>query len=207
MAATLVKPNAQARAEPMPQPRFVDRLDLAALPTAVSCAQVFTKLTLTAWGASLIIDDALVIVSALVRNAVETTGVTDPNPRWSELDDLKLISVRLVALESSVVIEVWDADPYPPPIKSEEVDAESGRELHLIPLTAHSYGSYPKGTGKVVWAELIVAPRSAQIPPPLPRRQRRSIPEAPSPIPRQQDPEILRRVIEGLRTLDDDPKQ
>lgn len=203
MAATLVKPHAQTRVEPMPQPRFIDRLDLAALPTAVSWAQAFTKLTLTAWGASAIVDDALVIVSTLVRNAVETTGLTDLNPRWSELDDLKLISVRLVGLENSVAIEVWDSDPYPPPIKSEHVDAKSG-ELHLIPLTAHRYGSYPKGTGKVVWAELIVAPRPAQPPPPLPRRQRRLTPEAHSPIPQQQDPEILRRVIEGLRKLDDD---
>ncbi len=193
----------------MPQPRFTDRLNLAAVPTAVSCAQTFIHLTLARWGVSTIIDDALVVASELVTSAVATTGITDAHPRWSELDKLNLISVQLVGLENSVVIEVWDSDPYPPAMKSEDVDAESSYGLHLIPQVAHRYGSYPKGTGKVVWAELIVTARATQTPPPppLPRRQRRFTPDAHPPIARQQDPEILRRVLEGLQNLDDNAEK
>src|SRR5579875_2845635 len=102
MTTTLVETRARARVEPMPRPRFTDRLNLAALPTAVSCAQTFIQVTLARWGASTI------IVSELVTSAVETTGITDTHPRWSDLDKLNLISVQLVGLENSVVIEVWD---------------------------------------------------------------------------------------------------
>jgi hypothetical protein len=209
MTTTLVETRARARVEPMPRPRFTDRLNLAALPTAVSCAQTFIQVTLARWGASTIIDDALIIVSELVTSAVETTGITDTHPRWSDLDKLNLISVQLVGLENSVVIEVWDSDPYPPAMKSEDVDAKSSHGLHLIPQVAHRYGSYSKGTGKVVWAELIVAARTTLAPslPPLPRRQRRLMPEAHSPIARQQDPDVLRRVLEGLQNLGDNADQ
>lgn len=87
MAATSAK-TCKARAEHMSRPRFVDQLDLAALPTAVSCSRVFTKLTLTKWGATSIVDDAPLVVSELVTNAVRATGITDPHPRWGALGEL-----------------------------------------------------------------------------------------------------------------------
>jgi hypothetical protein len=96
MTTTLVSSFPQARAEQMARPRFADQLDLPAVLTAVNCSRVFTKLTLARWGASAILDDALLITSELVTNAVKATGVMDPNPNWSRLDKLNLIGVRLL---------------------------------------------------------------------------------------------------------------
>ena len=145
----------------MSHPRFTDRLDLAALPTAVSCSRAFTKLTLTKWGATSSIDDALLVVSELATNAVKVTGITDPHPRWGARDDLKFIGVSLLGFDASIVIEVWDCDPHPPTMKNEDPDAESGRGLQLVTAVAQRWGSYPTRGGKVVWAELRLYPKEA----------------------------------------------
>lgn len=206
MTATSVK-TYKARAEHMSRPRFVDRLDLAALPTGVGCSRVFTKLTLTKFGAASIVDDALLVVSELVTNAVRATGITDPRPRWGELDELNLIGVSLLGFDASIVIEVWDCDPHLPIMKSEDPDAESGRGLQLVTAIAQKWGSYPTRGGKVVWAELSLYPKeeiteqTREIPIPLPRRKRQERLESERPATELVDTELLRRVMEGLRNL------
>ncbi len=44
-------------------------LDLAAVPTAVSCARAFVSSLLRQWGAGCLEDEALLVVSELVTNA------------------------------------------------------------------------------------------------------------------------------------------
>ena len=180
-----------------PRPRFADRLDLAAVLTAVRCSRVFTELTLTRWGASAIVEDALLVTSELVTNAVKATGVIDPYPNWSSLGNLNLISVRLLGFGASIVIEVWDSDPSLPSMKGEDIDAESGRGLHIVAAIAYRWGSYPIGNGKVVWAELVAGPDT---PGDLPKRPRSS-PPVPNVQGPQHAPETLRRVRDGLRKL------
>jgi hypothetical protein len=101
------------------------------------------------------------------------------------------------------VIEVWDSDPNPPAMKGEDLDAESGRGIHIISEVAHRWGSYPTRSGKVVWAELVVPPRPSNAPPPpLPKRIPRPMPEPTQPIAREHDPELLKRLIDGLHDLE-----
>lgn len=195
----------------MPQPRFVDRLDLAATPTAVNCSRVFTKLTLTKWGASSMVDDALLVVSELVTTAIHATGNTELHPRYSELDHLNLVRVSLVGLERSIVVEVWDSDPQLPAMQGDGLNAESGGGLRLVADVAERWGSYPTTHGKVVWAELAVYPQretsieqSQKTLPPLPRRTRKSFPEPGKPVEIERDPEVLRQVLEGLHRLGED---
>ena len=83
-----------------------DQLQLAATATAVSCARVFVQATLPRWGASRTLDDALLVTSELVTNAVKATGITEPNPVWSQLASLSLLTVRLIGLDASVLTEV-----------------------------------------------------------------------------------------------------
>jgi hypothetical protein len=111
-----------------------------------------TEYTLDKWGASSIVANALLVVTELVTNAVKATGVTDEHPNWSELDHLNLIRVRLVGLDASVVITVWDSDPYPP--ADTDLDDENSRSLQLIESVTSRWDSYPVSQGKVVWAEL-----------------------------------------------------
>ncbi|MBV7700680.1 ATP-binding protein [Streptomyces sp. TRM70350] len=166
-----------------------NRLDLAAVLTAVSCSRAFAKLTLDTWGASSIVDDALIVVSELVTNAIKATGVTTPRPKWTELDELKCVTVRLVGLDECVVVEVWDVDSHLPEESEAGIDAESGRGLWLVAELAGKWGSYPVANGKVVWAELSLRPTSSQPPaPPLTKRRRKPVPEPRVPIFIQRDP-------------------
>jgi hypothetical protein len=94
-----------------------------------------------------------------VTNSVKATGVTTPDPNWAELGALNLISVRLLGLEQSIVIEVWDVDPRKPVTQDVDFNAESGRGLFLVEAVTSRWGSRPVWPGKVVWAELPVRPR------------------------------------------------
>lgn len=208
MTATLESCQ-RASADDMRRPWCVDQLDLAAVPTAVTCSRVFVKITLDKWGASTAVDDALLVVSELVTSAVRTTGVTDPHPHWSELDHLNLISVRLVRLEASIVIEVWDSDPEPPVLDAPHPDVVGGLDL-FAPKPPGKRWQYfhPRSGGKVVWCELELRQRSEtrgqtqELPLSLPRRTHRLWPEPERPAVTENDPELLRRVVEGLRNLD-----
>lgn len=141
----------------MPEQRkFLDQLDLAAVGTAPRCARLFTKTTLTKWKALSLIDNGCLIVSELVTNAVKASGNLNVSPRWSELEELKLITVRLVGLKASVIFEVWDDNPSQPEPKDATVEDEGGRGLFLVESLASWWGSYPHYGGKVVWAELPV---------------------------------------------------
>ena len=145
-------------------PRFLDQLNFAATLTAVRASRVFAKSTLTKWGAGIILDDALLIVSELVTNAIKATGVTDPDLSWGKLPKLNLITVRLVGLDASILIEVWDCEPREPAPTEAADDDENGRGFTLISALAKRWDTYPSGSGKVVWAELPVyapAPKGA----------------------------------------------
>lgn len=138
--------------------RFEDRLELAAVGTAVSCARAFVWATLQGWGASHVLDDALVITSELVTSAVQATGITAPNPAWSELASLSLLTVRLAGLDASIIIEVGDASPGHLAARRAAADDEHGGG----PGVASSSGSYPCRGGTVVWAELPARPGAAE---------------------------------------------
>jgi anti-sigma regulatory factor (Ser/Thr protein kinase) len=139
--------------------RVEDQLQLAATATAVSCARVFVRATLPRWGASRILDDAVLVTSELVTNAVRATGITEPNPVWSRLASLSLLTVRLVGLDASVVVEVWDASLEQPVIRHASADDRDGRGLRIVERLSSRWGSYPYRGGKVVWAELAAYPR------------------------------------------------
>jgi hypothetical protein len=197
MTATLVEDCLQAGTETMTQPRFTDQLDLAAVPTAVSCAQMFVEAVLIKWGAGSLFDQARGVVTDLVATAVESTGVTETDIRWWEIEYLNLIKVRILGFDASIVIEVWDSDTEPPISKASSRDVHRWNYFH------------PRTGGKVVWCEMELpqrsnAPNYTREPPiPLPRRKRRPQPGPSHPVATERNPELLRRVIEGLRKLDD----
>ncbi|HEX3783090.1 MAG TPA: hypothetical protein VHX38_25770 [Pseudonocardiaceae bacterium] len=155
------------------KPRLFDDLDLVALPTAVSCARMFAESTLTKWGASpFVVADALVVAQELVTLAVQDTGVADDTIRWSELDHLNRIVVRLLGFARHVVIEVWDAALEPAALPDEGL-GKLPAGLHLVDVTANQWGSVASPQGRLTWAEIAVYDRTdrttdstAQVPPP-----------------------------------------
>ncbi|MCX4742772.1 ATP-binding protein [Streptomyces antibioticus] len=176
--------------------RFMDQLNLAAVGSAVSVSRHFIRLTLSKWHAKSIEGDATLVVSELVTNAVKMTGVLDRQPTWMELETLSLVTVRMIGLDTSVVIEVWDTSQQMPVLQKPDDDTEGGRGLLLVEETAKNWGSYRTPRGKLVWAEI---PVPEAVPSVLPQR-RKSARSNVRPAARA-DPWLLRSLLIGLQAI------
>jgi hypothetical protein len=187
----------QGRPELVEKPRLFDDLGLVALPTAVTCARIFTQYTLTKWGASsFVVADAVTIASELVDVAVQETGILDDVVVWSELDYVNRIVVRLLGFPKHVVIEVWDAASEPMVLPADEPNPEL-RGLHLVDVTATRWASTASVRGRLTWAEVGVYERTASGLPVRPSRPA----SPPGPPPATLSEGLLRRVREGLNRL------
>jgi hypothetical protein len=155
---------------------------------------------LSQWGLNRLTEDAELVLSELVANAITATGTTNPRPRWSDLHNLALIGVRLVVTVDSLVIEVWDRSSSLPVPKLPEQADEEGRGLLIIDALCRRWNYfYPESGGKAVWGELVI-PAYDLIPAGLPKRHdprlvfSRQTQDLPS-------IETLERVLEGLRRM------
>jgi len=127
----------------------MSRLPLGALPGAVPCARLHTKNILKEWNLDQIADNAEMIVSELVTNALKAS--------WS-LQDTPPIALRLLANHQHLMIQVWDAFSAPPDPRSHAIDAEGGRGLEIVALLSDRWGFYPSDNGgKVVWAAIQIS--------------------------------------------------
>ncbi len=139
-------------------PRAATGLALAAVPTAVRCSRMFVNSCLRQWGLPSLSGDSELVVSELVTNAVAATGVTDAEPRWSQLAGLATIHLRVMLFEASIVIAVWDRDLAPPVLRQSEPDSESGRGLSIVAAVCKRWDYLLLDGGKCVWAELAIQP-------------------------------------------------
>lgn len=134
---------------PLPRAGEVAEIQLAATTTAVSTAQLHVRHALSRWLLIELIAPAERLVTELVTEAVRTTGITDPHPKWSEITDLKQLTVRVARTDQRVVIEVWDA---------RQVGAHPLRDLPVsdqIVRLSYRYGRFiPEQGGLVTWCEL-----------------------------------------------------
>jgi anti-sigma regulatory factor (Ser/Thr protein kinase) len=89
-----------------------------------------------------LVDDALVLTSELVSNAV----------RHGRGD----IELRIHADTDTVRVEVSDGNDEPPRPSAEQGLAENGRGLLIVAALATAWGTRPRpdGFGKTVWFEL-----------------------------------------------------
>ena len=131
---------------------------------------MFVSLCLRQWGLPSLADDSELVVSELVTNAVTATGVTETEPRWSQLAGLATIHVRVMLFEGSIVIAVWDKDPASPVLRQSAPDSENGRGLSIVAALCKRWDYFLlDGGGKCVWAELAIQP-DALLSAELPRR-------------------------------------
>lgn len=116
-------------------------IDLGAELGSVMRARRFVRETFSDWRVTRDVDEALIVVSELVTNAITHAGSS--------------CQVRLSMDETSVRVEVFDEgagtpDPQPP-----SSTAEHGRGLHLIAALTAAWGIQQiPNDGKIVWAEL-----------------------------------------------------
>lgn len=146
------------RAHPDEDGAVSDKLELAAIPSAVSLTRRFTEAYLRKWRLDAMTDTADLVVSELVTNAITATGVTEAPADYADLRDVKLarVIIRLRLSASSLLIETWDSDSHPPvPARPGELD-EGGRGLMLVSALTAAWGHYGSAGGKVVWAEIAI---------------------------------------------------
>ncbi|MGP4003030.1 ATP-binding SpoIIE family protein phosphatase [Streptomyces sp. 8N706] len=111
----------------------------------VKRARALLQEWLDEWGLSAMADDAEMLTSELVTNAL-VHGDSD-------------VDVRVRRYPRHIRVEVRDSTPHPAipvTIPREEDQAEGGRGLIIVSALASSWGNSPSGRGKTVWYELGV---------------------------------------------------
>lgn len=183
-------------------PSLRSELTLAAVPTAAACARLFVRHALEQWGLGRLVEDAELIVSELVTNAVNATGPTTSEPTtFVTRINLALLAVRVVVLPTGLVVEVWDQEAKPPKRKNiadlDDFEDEGGRGLFIVESLAKRWSFYrPNGGGKWVWAELEIPRLSGSLP-----RRRRTGGSTVQPIEVETDVALMARVRDGLRRI------
>jgi len=114
-----------------------DNVLLPPLPTSVKLARQFVSSALGGRAGGEVVDDALLVVSELVTNAVVHAG-TD-------------ITVRVIRGEQVTRIEVADGSPEVPGLRIPSAGARTGRGLLLVEHFTQQWGVDRTGSGKVVW--------------------------------------------------------
>ncbi|MEV6831188.1 hypothetical protein [Amycolatopsis sp. NPDC051102] len=180
---TIPAPRSMAE---QPRPKAIADLTLAATSTAANVGALFLRYALTGWQRAKLVGTGEAVLRELIGQAVELTGVPDPTARWINLRDLALLHVRLVLLETGVIVEVADRHNQPPAWP----DAVTSR--------CARWSSYPTNVGRVVWCELE-APVYELTEQGLPKRPKTAGAKGP-PAPGA-DPELLQQVFEGLKKL------
>ncbi|MDQ1039925.1 anti-sigma regulatory factor (Ser/Thr protein kinase) [Streptomyces sp. V3I8] len=181
-----------------------DRLTLAAVPSAASCARALTTALLRWWGSPQVLDDALLVVSELVTNAVNATGPDTSDPKWSDVKAEHVLGVQLRLVDMSLFIEVWDRSLAAPEMREQSAEAESGRGLLLVEALAKNWGTFrPPAGGKIMWAELALTepPTFATKMLPLQRRSPRTGRTPQGRVKEQIETALMQRVLDGLHKL------
>jgi anti-sigma regulatory factor (Ser/Thr protein kinase) len=129
-------------------------LELAALPSAVSCARGHVRTVAREWGLADLADIAELLASEIATNAVQASQ------RLGTRADLAIVPVVRIWITSdgvSLVIHVWDGNDEMPVRKDAAPDEEGGRGLLLVESLSKEWGAYRKAEGKVVWAMITSA--------------------------------------------------
>lgn len=139
----------------MPLYRDCLLLPMLASTAAAGLARTLTDVQLEKWGQSHISDDALLVASELINNAIEATPGRE-------------ITYEMTRVDGTITLAVWDSsDRFParrPPVEytpdnldlsPEHWDDNGGWGLNIVTTIAANcgYTSDPRG-GKWVWARL-----------------------------------------------------
>jgi len=122
-------------------------LELAPLPTAIPCFRLHAVAVLREWGLPRdLIGNAEILVSELMTNAADASACLPERPP---------VTLRLVATDTSLVIEAWDQSPLDLQPREADDDDECGRGLTVLAALSTRWGWERTGyRRKVVWAEL-----------------------------------------------------
>lgn len=123
-------------------------------PESTRKARDFTAATLERWDLKPLIQDAVIVASELVTNAIrhasDCTAESAGNPP---------VGLTWQFTPGRVVCVVTDHSSRPPVLVLPGLDAESGHGLQIVQALTASWGWAMTGPGeKAVWAALVSAP-------------------------------------------------
>lgn len=121
-------------------PDFEAQLHVPPVSTGIGEARRFTRDQLKEWGLDSIADNAILMISELVTNAILHGG-----------DGAVL---TLLANDLKVRAEIRDSSPSLPVVRKYSETATTGRGMVIVDALASDWGTYAVDGGKVVWFEL-----------------------------------------------------
>jgi len=131
-------------------PASLRQIFLAIGPESAKSARDFTKAALRDWQLDDLVQEAALIASELVTNAIRhgSCGIAEPG----EQPKVELSWQRQA---SRVICMVTDRSTKPPVLGEPDEDAESGRGLQVVAALAATWGWMMLGArSKAVWAAL-----------------------------------------------------
>ncbi|MFY4722557.1 PAS domain S-box protein [Streptomyces sp. LaBMicrA B280] len=114
--------------------------ELPAAPASVPEGRAFLRRTLAAWECPAPADDALLLLSETLTNAVQHAE----GP----------VGLRLCRTATDLTVEVSDRSPHLPQPRHAAGDEEHGRGLFLVRTLADGWGVRPTDEGKTTWFTL-----------------------------------------------------
>jgi anti-sigma regulatory factor (Ser/Thr protein kinase) len=117
------------------------------VPASVPAARKHAHALTLEWELPDVADDVELAVSELVTNAVHAAR------KRRQVSRANAAPVRLwIASDLEIIlVQVWDGSPDMPVRRHAGPDDERGRGLTLVEHICRVWGTYRKGTGKVVW--------------------------------------------------------
>jgi signal transduction histidine kinase len=124
---------------------------LARVPQSIREGREALRQWCSSWGVtgvsaddpqSELLDDALLVLTELLTNAL----------RFSDGD----IEIVVDARRDHLQIAVRDGNSVLAKVRSADTAATAGRGIAMVEALSQSWGQYPRGGGKVVWARLAV---------------------------------------------------
>lgn len=105
------------------------------------------------WQLERMSDTVLLLMSELVTNAVKVSGDGTSADHLSR----QVIALTVRLTDTSLLMEIWDANPAPPVLREGDLTADCGRGLLMVEALCDKWGYHSAPGGKVVWCEVAFA--------------------------------------------------
>ena len=129
--------------------------EMGALPTAPRTARAHARDVLAAWRLPGFTDNALLVASELVTNAVRQCHDASGSPVYIN-GKLPVVQLSMFSNRARLLIAVYDQAPGVPKERHPDRNAETGRGLAII-ATLGTWDWHPAQGGKIVRAFLAAA--------------------------------------------------
>jgi anti-sigma regulatory factor (Ser/Thr protein kinase) len=117
-------------------------------PESVKAAREFTAATLRGWKLEALVEEAVIVASELVTNAIRHGA----RPSGSSADSASVM-LAWQRYDGRIICVVTDGSSMPPVLEQADTSAESGRGLQVVHALAAAWGWVMLGAcEKAVWA-------------------------------------------------------